>query len=206
MRKGFTLLEMLIVIGISGMLSAIAIVYSSVARNQVALSVETAKIADVILSAKSLAITTYAQGGVGTACGYGAAFNVAANTYSVFAYEPKDYPPEHDAAPPCPDNTIAELSPIHTDEMVQYSPSTWNTPLANGVKFEDGGSGDDLYVVLFYPPNPDTFISRDAPGGAPQTFLDPAVVNPVTSKVYLITADGSASAAISVNGAGQVTF
>ncbi len=201
MRKGFTLLELLIVIGISAMLSAIAIVYSGLARNQVALSVETAKIAQVILRAKGLSVATYSGSSVSGACGYGALFNVASNTYSIFAYEPQNHPPEHMAPPPCPDDTLASTSPIYANEIAQYSPATWNVPLANGVRLTTSTAGDNLSIVLFYPPNPDIFISRDG-----QNFLDPAVVNPVTSKVYLVTVDGSASATIAVNGAGQVTF
>lgn len=202
MRRGFTIIELLIVIAISAMLSAIAIVYSGIARNQVALSVETAKVAQTILRAKDLAIATYATGAV--SCGYGVVLNSTAGTYSIFSYDPQNHPPEHGATPPCPQDTVASTSPIYADEMAQYSVDTWNVLLANGVKM-DGTPGDALTVVLFYPPAPDTFISRSAAGAGGQAFLDPALGD-ITSKVYLVTQDGSASSTITVNGAGQVSF
>ena len=55
MRKGFTLIELLMVVAISAMLSAMAISYSNVSKNQITLSVETAKLAQTILRAKDLA-------------------------------------------------------------------------------------------------------------------------------------------------------
>jgi prepilin-type N-terminal cleavage/methylation domain-containing protein len=199
MRKGFTLIEILIVLAISAMLSAIAIVYSHEGQNQVSLSVETAKVAEGILTAKNLSIATYAT--TNTSCGYGALINIASNTYSVFTYEPQSHPPEHGVAPPCPANSIASTSPIYANEMVEYSPANWQVKLASGVKFVNGGAGNNLMIVLFYPPAPTTFISRDG-----STFLDPTVVPSVTSKVYLETTDGTDSSTITVNGAGEVDF
>ncbi len=196
--KGFTLLELLIVIAISAMLSAIAITYTSIARNQVALSVETAKASQFILRAKSLAIATY-NSAPGT-CGYGASFNIANNTYSLFAYTP-DPSKYNGTVSPCPSVASTTALGISSGEMGQSSQSSWNVPLANGVRMESGGNGDDLALVLFSPPDPAVLISRDG-----QNFLDPAATQNITSKVYLITADGSASATISVSAAGQINF
>jgi len=202
MRRGFTLVEILIVVAISGLLSAIALVYSGVARNQVALSVETAKVAQTILKAKSLAIATYKGSGTAVDCGYGVVFSPSTNRYSIFAYTPGNYPPEHNVAPPCPNDTVGSTSPIYANEMASTSPDTWNIPIANGVKM-NGAPSDALTVVMFYPPAPDTYISRDPASGAGQTFLNSGTI---TSKVYLVTVDGSASDTITVNSAGQVTF
>lgn len=199
MRKGFTLVEILIVVALSALLSTFALIYTSESRNQVALSVETAKIAEIILQAKELAIATYND--TPQTCGYGAVFNIANDTYSIFAYTPQNHAPEHVVAPPCPDDTLANTSPIYGDEIQQFSQSTWNTHVAAGVKMVDGGNGDTLAVVLFYPPAPTTWISRDG-----TNFLDPDTNPNVVSKIYLVTTDGSASSTISVNGAGQVSF
>ncbi len=183
MRKGFTLIEILIVVAISGMLATIALGYSRSAQNQVALSVETAKIAQTILRAKDLTLATYAN--VPGTCGYGVLFDPANNNYSLFAYTP--------GAPPCPGSPTALPSPCGTTCSL-VNQSAWRTPLANGVRMTS--QADSATVIIFYPPAPQTFISRD--DGA--TFVN------ATSKVYLQTLDGSASTTVSVNPGGQITF
>jgi prepilin-type N-terminal cleavage/methylation domain-containing protein len=198
MRKGFTLIEILIVVAISAMLSAIALGYTGVARNQIALSVETSKVAGFILRAKQLAIATYNQGS--NVCAYGVSFDIADNTYSIFAFAPD---PSMYAGPVPACRNIASTTAVgisSSTEMLESVPGAWNVPLANGVRMRSGGQGDDLSIVLFYPPAPETFISRDG-----ETFLNPNTTN-VTSKVHLVTADGSASTSIAVNSAGQVNF
>ncbi len=199
--KGFTLIEVLVVIAISALLATMAFTYSSISRNQVALSVETSKVAESILRAKDLAVATYNKGaGV---CAYGVFVDVADNRYSIFAFQPDDTKPAYGgpgSIPPCPSVASTTVAGITSStEMAEYSPSSWNVPIANGVRLTDGGNGDTLVVALFYPPAPTTFLSRDAAAG---TFLVPAA----TSKIYLVTADGSASTTISVNASGQVTF
>lgn len=198
--KGFTLLELLIVVAISAMVSSLALVYSSIGRNEIALTVETSKIAQVILQAKNLALSTYNINP--QTCGFGVSFNIAAQTYSIFAYTPTNHPPEHGIAPPCPDDSLASTSPIFADEMLEYSEGTWKIPVSQGVKLENGSAGDTLQTVLFYPPAPSIYISRQGGGGV---FLNQSVQD-VTSNVYLATVDGKATAEISVNGAGQINF
>src|SRR5665213_2287500 len=85
-RKAFTLIELIIVVAISALLSTLAITYSSIGRNSVSLSVEASKISQFILQAKQLSIATYTS--ASASCGYGVAFNMAAQTYSIFAYDP----------------------------------------------------------------------------------------------------------------------
>lgn len=183
MRKGFTLIEILIVVAISAMLSAIALVYTGVARNQIALSVETAKVAGFILRAKDLAIATYNN--VPATCGYGVSFDILNNTYSLFAYHPN-------GVPPCPDaGSVNNAPPPRRGQVTQ---GTWNVPLTNGVVMRS--LTDSPVVVLFYPPAPATFISRDNGG----SFIKQ------TSNVHLATVDGSASTTISINPAGQISF
>lgn len=198
--KGFTLIELLVVIGISALITGIAITYTGMERNQIALSVETSKVAGLILQAKELSLTTYAESS--STCAYGVSVNIAEDTYSIFAFTPD--PAKYGgpgSIPPCPSvasTTAAGLT--SSTEITQYSPETWNVSPANGVQLESGGNGDDLAAVIFYPPDPTTFISRD---GA--TFLDPTAAS-TTSYVYLTTADGGSTSKISVNIAGQVSF
>ena len=183
---GFTLIEVLIVIAISAMLSTIVITYSSISRNEVSVTVEAAKISQAIFQAKTLALTEYANSQ--HACGYGVSFNYGAGTYSIFEYDPLD-------APPCPDSTaIKSISP---DEMVQYNNITWNIPISKGVVFLT--KTDSAALVLFYPPDPKVFISLDG-----TTFMD---ANNSSANIYLAANGNTAfTEVISVNSAGQITL
>jgi prepilin-type N-terminal cleavage/methylation domain-containing protein len=178
--KGYTLLEIIIVIGLSALFSAFALGYTTATKNQVAMSIEATKITQVIVRAKGLTIATYAT--IPGTCGYGVALDQAQNSFSLFAYTPA-------GAPPCP--SILSVAPSARKMVDQGS---WNVPLARGAKLISGS--DNLVLVLFSPPAPTTFISRD--NGA--TFINQ------TSRVYLSTVDGSASTSIIVNPGGQVSF
>lgn len=207
--KGFTIIELLIVVAISAILSAAAIVYTNVARNQTALSIQAATVTGSILHAKELAIATYNASPPGSpkVCGYGTSFNIASNTYSLFAYEPlpskyPDIPLSGSALRSCPSIASTTAGGISGQEMAQVSPGTWNVSLspmrgAGNVTLRSGGGTDDLAVVLFYPPDPKTLLSSD---GA--TFLTPSE----TLSVHLTTLNGAASTTVSVNPAGQVNF
>lgn len=199
--KGFTIIELLIVLGISAMLAGIAVVYTGVARNETALSVEAAKTAGFIFRAKDLAVATYnahPAPGSPKVCGYGVSFNIAAGTYSLFAYQPDPvkYPTSSQGGVlvSCPDSgSITAIEPSAEEGSV--SSDTWNVPLASGVKMLAPAPSDELRLVLFYPPNPATLMSNDG------TDLVTS-----TSRLYLATADGAASTTVSVTGSGQVTF
>lgn len=203
MRNGFTLIEILVILAISALLSAIAITYTSVGRSEVALTVASSQIAQVILRAKELSLATYHQA-LGT-CGYGVYFDVAKNSYSLFVFTPQaaDHPAVYAQIPPCPSvasTTAAGIAIAGSPaEIASSSSGTWKVSLGPQVKLQDGGNGDTLAVVMFYPPDPAIFMTRYP---ASSTFLS----SPATSKVYLVTADGAASTTVSVNAAGGVTF
>lgn len=193
-RRGFTIIEVLIVIAISTMLATIALTYTSISRNQIALSVETSKVAESILRAKNLAVATY-NTSPGT-CAYGVYFNIPGNSYSIFAFTP-DPAKYGGKVPPCPSvasTTAAGLTLSGANaEMQPYTQGSWNVPIGQGVKLIS--ASDNIVAVIFYPPSPDTLISRDGVTYATST-----------SAVYLETVDGSRSASVSVNLAGQVNF
>jgi prepilin-type N-terminal cleavage/methylation domain-containing protein len=185
--EGFTVIEILVVVTISAILSAVVIGYSTVSRNDVAVSVETAKIYQTIFQAKTLAIATYANSS--SSCGYGVSFNYNAGTYSIFTYDPS-------GAPPCPDSATVASNNITPSEMVPYSQSTWKMSVARGVALKQ--KGDSVAFVLFYPPNPTTFISRDG-----TSFTD---ISEPSSNIYLAPiGNASATEVISVNSVGQIT-
>jgi prepilin-type N-terminal cleavage/methylation domain-containing protein len=187
--RGFTLIELLVVVGISAVLSGLAIVYSHVGQDQVTLSVEQAKISELILQAKELSIATY--GTDANTCAYGIHFNFAAQTYSLFAYDSRG------AGVFCPSPASTTADGLIAGDIAEYAQGTWNVHVSPGVVMEPlSYAGDVLSDVIFYPPDPTTLVSHD---GVTFTSIPEATV-------YLKTTNGSAVGTVSVNPAGQVNL
>ncbi|MEK9180554.1 MAG: prepilin-type N-terminal cleavage/methylation domain-containing protein [Patescibacteria group bacterium] len=202
MNKGFTLIEILIVLAVTVLISSYVISYSKVGQNQVALEIETQKIANLILAAKAAAVATLdtperqsartAQGRI--ICGYG--FEITYSdpaSYRIFSYEPQ-------AA------TCTNINPIRPQDRFSIPsgllPSPSAVVSANVLLNEKPCSVtpcDALHVVLFVPPNPETLLSRNGKGALPPT-------RERDLRVYLETADGSAKKIITVTQSGQVDF
>lgn len=204
-KRGFTLIEVLIVLAITAVLSSLAIVYTHVGQNQISLSIEESKIAQLILEAKELSIATY--GVNNTTCAYGVAFDYASSSYSLFAYNAAVTSPEYGNRPVCPSLASTSMDFV-PDDIQQYQSASWQVHTAQGVMLVDPSdpvASDTIQYVLFYPPDPCTMISTDG-----QTFQSNcssiAGSPPPAAYVYLSTIDGSASRAITVNPAGQVSL
>lgn len=130
------MIEVLIVIAITALLAGMILTYSSQSRDQVALYIEQAKLAQTVARAKSLTISTYNQPTV--PCGYGVHFNYEENSYLLFSYD----------APQC--GGIQNLSSqFMTEVAVERMPGN----LAFGEEDAEG-----ITDILFLPPNPDTWI------------------------------------------------
>jgi prepilin-type N-terminal cleavage/methylation domain-containing protein len=206
-KKGFTLVEMLIVIAITAMLSGLAIVYSHIGQDQISLSVEESKVAQLILEAKELSIATYSTS-VAT-CGYGVHFDYhgASSTYTLFEYDSAT-PARSGGREICP-SIASTTDPANGNGIEQYekiyTSGSYEVHVAPGVAMLDEQGSDTIQDVLFYPPNPCTLISLDG-----QTFLDDCTGAPngppAESYVYLSTVDGSEFRTISVSPAGQVSL
>lgn len=193
-------MEILVVIAISVVLSTIAIVYSNQGRNQVALSVDAAKVSQLILQAKQLAIATYNSNPGTPACGYGMYFNIPSSTYSLFIYSP----PSARSGGFCPSLASATASTFDpANDVFEYSQQSWQVPVAEGLVLQDqtAGSGNpgspSAVAVIFFPPNPQTLITNVDDDGAFST---------TTAYVDIATADGSVVRNITITSAGQVSF
>ena len=185
-NTGFTLIEILVVVVVSLILSTIAIGYSGIGRDQVALSVETTKVSQFILQARSLSIATY--GNAGGTCAYGVAFHAVSGTYSIFGYTPA-------GVTSCPSAGSSEItaSSILSDQKT-YTEGTNDVHVGNGVVMSTTGN-DTLSAILFYPPDPQVFLVCS--DGSLCSF---------SGKIYLGTADGNMSRTITVDQGGQVNF
>lgn len=192
-KKGFTLVEMLVVLAITALLSTIAIIYSHIGQSTLSLSIEESKVAQFILEARELSIATYSTSD--TTCAYGVEFNYVSSTYSLFEYNSAI--PDGGGRPVCP-SLASTTAAFNTNDVVKYTDGTWQVHTAPGVTLINGGNASNtIQAVLFYPPDPFTLISLDG-----TTFLDP----PPTSYVYLKTSDGGSSRTLSVNSAGEVNL
>lgn len=188
--RGFTLIEILVVVAVSVIVTGSFIVYNSVSRAQVALSVEQAKIAQLILRAKSLTISSYTQdiGSPNIRCGYGFSVDYAGRSYSLNRYDV---------------SSNAECDAIYTNqvgsgfgnisEVVQLEKYF----LDSNLNFQASGTSDELEDVLFIAPDPKTFL---------KVVGDNSFIRG-TAKIYLETkATPPRGATVSVNSVGQVGF
>ncbi len=187
-KRGFTLIEIIIVIAITTLLSGIIITYTSTGRSQVSLYVEEAKVAQTILRAKALSIATYTQSDptLPVTCGYGfhMDYTSGAQTYSIFRY----------SLPSGSSCAGIQNAPLDPTAMTFIKTENLN-PVLKFVQdiTPNSASVDD---VLFVPPGPRAYIWTE--GGTDGT-------NP-QGVVYMNTKNGSANVNIYINYGGQISF
>lgn len=173
---GFTLIEMLVVVTITVLLSSFLIVYGTGSRQQIALSVEAAKMAQVILRAKSLAVATFNYPVV--PCGYGVHIDYLTGSYHIFRYE----------------ETISACSNLDPGLLSHsYPPRSiiQSFQVDGNVQFvDDAGQVED---ILFIPPNPRVLV-WDGAG-----YITEGVIS-------LVSKNGSSRVDVAVDSSGQVTF
>lgn len=130
MRKGFTLIELVVVVAITVYLSTLFIFYNSSNRQSIAVSVDTAKIAQLLLRAKSLAVASYAK--TANVCGYGVRIDRTTGAYTMSPYSLSD--------------CKTPVSASSTKGVIDKA----------NVKFIScSGAADD---VIFFPPDPTVAI------------------------------------------------
>lgn len=177
-RGGFTLVELLVVLAITILLSSILIVYSHGSRQQVALYSERARLAQAIFSAKSYSLGFYKPVS-SNYCGYGVHIDYAGQTYSIFRY------------------IKAGVADCRTISIInQSSEEVISTVKADGnILLVHPPSGPWLDDVIFVPPDPVTLVNS---GG---TMLASGEAD-----VVIQTLDGSLSNSVGVNTAGLINF
>lgn len=188
-RFGFTLIEVLIVVAITSLLSGMVLTYSSKGRSQVALYVESAKLSQVILRAKSLAIATYGESG--TPCGYGVHIDYVSRSYSLFSYNPA-------VSDPFACGKI-DQGAIETGNPAFYVVKAGETyTLTQGLEYKSSVGDQSFSDILFIPPDPTTLIWRV--GGA-TPFPDA-----ISSVTIIVGADTASASSVRVSPSGQVAF
>ncbi len=130
---GFTIIEMLVIIGILSLLSATLILYNRTGERQIILFKEQARVISIISRAKSFSIATFGQPGV--PCGYGVHFS-APRTFILFK----------DLAEDC---QVTDKKYSDSAEMVQ------SLELDSAVTFDNLTLTD----IIFIPPDPSVFIT-----------------------------------------------
>lgn len=179
---GFTLIEVIVVIAITAMLSSFLILYNSNSRQRIALFVEQAKIAQTLQRAKSISLSKYAVPG-DSSCGYGVRFDYTAQpqTYFVFQYA-------LGAGEDC-----SQVSFIQDDDNhIQPVPGLAFEVNSN-VVFDQDPHDDRIEYVLFIPPNPRVLVTTGD-------------ITHKSGKVYLKIKSGDEQAVIGVGSAGQINI
>lgn len=144
MKKGFTLIEILISIGIVALLSSAMIAYNRVGERQIILFKEQAKVLGVISRAKTLSISTFGE--IAVSCGWGVHIDAGLNKFFIFK----------DIAAVSGDCSTADKTYTETssDELFE------SFDLDSGVEFDS--SLTTLSDIVFIPPYFSVVINSDS--------------------------------------------
>jgi len=82
-KKGFSIAELVIVMGLVGIITAIALAYNNTSNQTISLYTEQAKIAGILTRAKTLTLQRRSEGGDAAPCAYGVRFS--ASSYAIYA-------------------------------------------------------------------------------------------------------------------------
>jgi prepilin-type N-terminal cleavage/methylation domain-containing protein len=140
MRRGFSIIEMLVVLGILTLLSSVLLVYNRAGEGQIVLLREQARLISTVIRAKSLALTMLVEDT--PACGYGVHIDFSTGSVGsrYFIYR--------DRAINC--RTSDRIYAAASDEIIPES----EVILPKQVLFGDVGVRD----IMFVPPEPQAFL------------------------------------------------
>ncbi|MEK7094183.1 MAG: prepilin-type N-terminal cleavage/methylation domain-containing protein [Patescibacteria group bacterium] len=202
-RSGYTIIELLVVVAIMAITSATLISFNRLGQDQTTLYVEASRVIDIILRAKSLAISAYRDPGGRLTCAHGlhidqlsspasggSASPTGNKSFSLSAYLKKEAGGT-DPVFPCADITSSTARMDNYDRVVVQS-SVYQ--LASGITFDRAET--NAADIIFRPPDPQIVFFK--PDGTPFPNSSTSIV--ITSK------DGSDKIRISVGQGGQVTY
>jgi prepilin-type N-terminal cleavage/methylation domain-containing protein len=186
-KRGYTLIELLIVMSITLLISSFSILYGRMGARQIALYVEAQKIAEIIFRAKILATSAHQDASL--ICGYGVVIDYAASTYQIFSYDPPNPNPRNLQC-----NTVA-TSGINPANVNFSSAESLKNKFNLNPDLAFAVNADSIVYILFIAPYPTTLISDSSAG----------TIAP-TGKIYMNTVLGGNSLAVDVSSGGQVNF
>jgi prepilin-type N-terminal cleavage/methylation domain-containing protein len=137
--SGFTMIELMISIGIMVMLTAIFIGYNRTTRDNIALMTERARLGQLIARAKSLALSSYTKDP--QPCAYGVHLDYAARTYALVGY----------------DDPVTECSPMAFIDPANFR--YYETFSVRPGVVLDAGGPNPLEDVFFVAPDPVTYLN-----------------------------------------------
>ncbi len=146
-EQGFTLLEVLVVIGIMTMLSGFLIVYTRSSENQIKILKDKAAFISSLYRSRSLALRTVQTDP--PECGYG-----------IYILSERAYVLWHDTAsrPDCRDsNKLYDTASENSENVIT---------LARGLRFQNYNDSDFMRSILFIPPDPRVITAPPVPSGA----------------------------------------
>lgn len=150
-NSGFSVIEMIIVMGIVLILSAMFIGYNRTSGKNFLLYTEQMKVMGVLNEAKSLALQKFKQTSADEnirVCAYGVAFT-GAGTYSIFSVS-KDVR----TSVPCPTSNAGSRQTVRSYELnngVQFATTPsggWIAFVAPYLETENSGAADDIILQL----------------------------------------------------------
>lgn len=136
---GFTLVEVLVTVSITAMLTSVLVLYSRTGERQILLFREQSKVINLIARSKSLALQTYIDGT--SSCGYGIHFSLP-DTMILF----------RDLSADC-----ANSDNIYSGPGEDFS----HLILSSGIVF----SATEINDILFIPPDPTVKLNPDQVSG-----------------------------------------
>lgn len=184
-NKGFTLIELVIVIGIVGVLTGGLAFYGRSAERQIILFKDQAKIVAALLKAKFLTISTYSSE-ADAPCGYGVHINRARKEIIIF----KDLVNIGDSCVNASNSYTGNYNCDNTDISSDYGLLECVEKLTLD-KLIDFSNLTDLENIVYIPPNPYVIINKDD------------AIN--RAQIEIQTFDGVAKRIITIINNGQIT-
>ena len=165
-ERGFTMIELLVVVGVIVLLSSFVIAYSRTGERQITLFKEQASLVSLLTRARSLSISAFSDAVV--PCDYGVNFSDSGTAILFREYSPSNDPRCLDA------NRVYNLEDEKIEEMT----------LDSTIVFSELG----LLNVVFIPPEPQVVIDNDK--NKYEAFIRIKTIDGTNEKVIKITNAG----------------